>query len=867
MDGGIALLVLLALVVVGGSIAGIIALFQLSSLKREVVALRVKLNATYVNNPQTNTANTFKNSNEDLTDTVKFEPKPKAIIKPIEVIAKKPEPTKPKPAILNPLVSQLVTQIKANWLTWVGAVALAFGGIFLARYSLEAGLLSETMRLTLGAIFGLSLIVAAEVLHRKGIIFDGFSNYIPAALASGGFISCFALTLLAYSHYGLLQALPAFSVLTLISVAASWMALRFGPVLAVIGIIGAYSVPVWVNTGNNDFIALLTYVAFVSVSASLVAHYVKRHWLWYLLWAGHLGWYILVALTVSKNLHWFINLYALFSIILLIAIPRLGLGFKQIEYRPHRFKTLLKQLPDNPLLLAVVVPLYLLLMSSNQLLTWQLSMLLLVALLLFLVLKNSAWDHWLIISVVSVVCLLTGQNNTVDYSEQLFVFRQNYGAGLFFIALFAGYGFLFGRKYPKRFGFTLLASLSSFVIISCLYLITPDHALMTAYPVWCFVLLALSAWLFKLSINSTNPMRVFSYWLGGNANISLALTMLLEGSSLTLALAVQVLLISFYVNKQSLSILTWPLKGLVGALLIRLSFAPWSADYSDALLLGVHWSLVVYPVCACLFYLAARHWQQQSVRMWLEGAALHCIALFITTETSYQLVGRYPDFESLSVYEHILLTCNWGILGCVYLLRSRFTAQLVKLYQMAGFALLTLSGLLVVKSFTAVNPFFEPINIGSWPIINWLLLLWLVPALIAIWASRLTKSQHYLQKLFTALAGVMSVLYINAEIRHNWQGEFINIALPTSDAELYSYSLVWLVIGALVVVIGHLKTITLLQKLGLGLLALVVLKVFLIDMANLTGLLRAISFIGLGLSLVALSWLFQKFKAKPTALP
>jgi len=71
----------------------------------------------------------------------------------------------------------------------------------------------------------------------------------------------------------------------------------------------------------------------------------------------------------------------------------------------------------------------------------------------------------------------------------------------------------------------------------------------------------------------------------------------------------------------------------------------------------------------------------------------------------------------------------------------------------------------------------------------------------------------------------------------------------------------------MLVVIGHLKTITLLQKLGLGLLALVVLKVFLIDMANLTGLLRAISFIGLGLSLVALSWLFQKFKAKPAALP
>lgn len=211
MDGGIALLILLALVVVGGSIAGIFAFFQLSSLKRELAALRVKLNATYTHHPQANPANQFDNSNDDLTDTAKFEPEPVVISKPIEATNKKPEQTKPKPATLNPLVSQLVTQVKANWLTWVGAVALAFGGIFLARYSLEAGLLSETMRLTLGAIFGLSLIVAAEVLHRKGIIFDGFSNYIPAALASGGFISCFALTLLAYSHYGLLQALPAFS--------------------------------------------------------------------------------------------------------------------------------------------------------------------------------------------------------------------------------------------------------------------------------------------------------------------------------------------------------------------------------------------------------------------------------------------------------------------------------------------------------------------------------------------------------------------------------------------------------------------------------------------------------------------------------
>ena len=880
MDEGIALLILLVLVVFGGSVAGIIALFQLSVLKKEVALLREKLAEPRPDKPQTDTefqqhvprtssqsTNTASHSTITATiDSLHVEPMLSAARQP-QGASHEPILTQEKAAPFE-FITSLITVFKTNWLTWVGAIALAFGGIFLARYSLEAGLLSETMRLTLGAVFGVSLIVAAEYLHRKGVVFEGFNNYIPAALASGGFISCFALTLLAYTHYALLAPLPAFAILTLVSLAASWMALRFGPLLAAIGIIGAYSVPVWVNTGSNDFVGLLTYVGFVSVSASLVAHYVKRQWLWYLLWTGHLGWYWLVAVSASHNILWFINVYAVFSILLLIAIVRLGLKFIQIEHRPQRFIKQLKQLPDNPLLIAILAPLGFLMFSNNALLTWQLSSLLMVSVLLFLVLKNSAWDSWLAIAVGCVVLLLISQRNSVDFNEQLFVFRQNYGVGLFFIALFISYGLLFARKYPQRLGFSLIASLSSFVIIGCLYAITPNNALTDAYPLWCTVLLGVSALLFKLAVRSKQPLQVFCFWLGGNGNISLALTMLLEGSSLTLALAMQVVLISFYINKHALRLPMWPLKALIACLLVRLSLAPWTPSYSDAVLLGVHWSIVVYPLCAGLFYWAARFWQQQPLRVWLEGAGLHCIALFVTTETSYQLVGHYPDFNNLSVYEHILLTCNWGVLGCVYLLRARYTQQMVKLYQLAGLGLLTLAGLLAATLFMELNPFFAQIRIGQMPVFNWLLLVWLVPALICVWAGQLTRSiNSRLLKPFYILAGAFTALYINAEIRHNWQGEFINLAQPTSDAELYSYSLVWLIIGALVVVMGHLKSLATVQKLGLGLLALVVLKVFLIDMANLTGLLRAVSFIGLGLSLVALSWLFQKFKAKPVALP
>jgi uncharacterized membrane protein len=41
-------------------------------------------------------------------------------------------------------------------------------------------------------------------------------------------------------------------------------------------------------------------------------------------------------------------------------------------------------------------------------------------------------------------------------------------------------------------------------------------------------------------------------------------------------------------------------------------------------------------------------------------------------------------------------------------------------------------------------------------------------------------------------------------------------------------------------------------------LVLTVLKVFLIDMSNLTGIYRALSFLGLGAVLIGIGWLYQR---------
>ena len=864
MDELIGLAIIVSIAIVAGAICGLVALVQLNTLKQEVAVLKLKLLQFELSS---NAAKNEKSSADPQVDNaipLNRSDIPAAVNKPASI--KPPPPRKTitkKPSSIELLFKQLRVGFEKNWMTWIGAIALALGGVFLAKYSLEAGLLSPAMRLSAGGLFGIGLIAAAYYLHYKRIVFEGFNNYIPAALASGGFMTCFALMFLAYNSFSMLSAEWAFIGLAVIAVCASAMAIKLGPLLAVIGIIGAYSVPVWVNTGSGQLFSLLIYVALVSVAAAVVAHKVQRVWLWYLLWVGHIGWYLVGLTLFNYDTVWLIGAFALLSILGLIAIARLGLGFNTLEVRPHSFKRLVNLFPDHGLLLAFIAPLMIAMLLSVFNLQWQIVALLSIALLLFLVLKNSRWDVWLGVSLVVALLLVVSAKQTYAFDDALFIFKNEYGLGLLLALGLSGYGLYFGNKYPKRLAFHLLASLSVFVLVGTLYALIPNTALATAYPLWAVLLCLMSAVLIKFTQNNTTLWQRFSYWVGANANITLAITMLLSDSGLTIALAVQVLLLSLLIKKYNVAMPHWPIKALVAALLLRLTLSPWTPSYDELSIFGLHWSLVVYPLCIGLFFAAAKCFNTSKLKIWLEGAALHCLALFVTTETSYQLVGHYPQLFSLSFYEQVLLSCNLLALGCVYLYRAQSAGQLGKLYRTAGLILSALAGLLLINTTLDNNPLLMRLYVGETPIFNWILLIWFVPSLLALWLASLVKSLNAkLSQITLGVSGLLALLAINTLIRQYWQGGFIYLDKATSDAELYSYSVIWLLLGALVVIAGHLKQQRLLQNVGLGILGAVIVKVFLIDMANLTGLLKALSFIGLGLSLVGLSWLFQKLRKR-----
>ena len=79
-----------------------------------------------------------------------------------------------------------------------------------------------------------------------------------------------------------------------------------------------------------------------------------------------------------------------------------------------------------------------------------------------------------------------------------------------------------------------------------------------------------------------------------------------------------------------------------------------------------------------------------------------------------------------------------------------------------------------------------------------------------------------------------------------------------SDAEQYTYSAVWLAFGVALLAAGVGLRSQAVRFASAAVVILTVLKVFLIDMSDLTGIFQGLSFIGLGIVLLGIGWLYQR---------
>ncbi len=164
----------------------------------------------------------------------------------------------------------------------------------------------------------------------------------------------------------------------------------------------------------------------------------------------------------------------------------------------------------------------------------------------------------------------------------------------------------------------------------------------------------------------------------------------------------------------------------------------------------------------------------------------------------------------------------------------------------------------VAHLFTA-NPLLTGESVGTGHFFNLLLPGYLLPALGAAWvaaAARPVRPRWYVL-LIAALALLLGFAYVTLTVRHAFQGEYLD-SFEMTDAENWTYSAVWLVFGILLLAAGILLRSTMVRAASGLVIAVVVFKVFLFDMAELTGALRAASFLGLGATLIVIGRLYQR---------
>ena len=177
------------------------------------------------------------------------------------------------------LFERLFGWLSENWFYAVSAVSLALAGLFLVQYGMENGMLPPAARVASALAFGLGLIGAGEYIRRRfGEAEDSTTAYLPSVFAGAGLVSLFGAVLSAQMLYGLIGGTTG--MIGMIAVAGIAMVLGwfYGPLLAAIGVIGAFCAPLVLGGSDSDPTPLFAYfalVAFVGLGVDTM-----RRWAW-----------------------------------------------------------------------------------------------------------------------------------------------------------------------------------------------------------------------------------------------------------------------------------------------------------------------------------------------------------------------------------------------------------------------------------------------------------------------------------------------------------------------------------------------------------------------------------------------------------
>ncbi len=816
-------------------------------------------------------------------------PLPPGLIAKVVLPPPLPASIQPSPPPLPPPPRQDFEElIGTRWAIWVGGLALALGSLFLVRYTIEAGYFGPVARLLMAAAFSFVLLGAGELLRRGAVLPRRLAElpveHAPLALTAAGIVGLFGTVYAAYAVYGFLPQALTFVLLGLIGLASLWAALLHGQALAGVGLVASYATPVLIGGDSSSRWPLVIFLLAVTAAAMAVQNRLRTRWLGAAVIVGVGLWtalliagqdqmpvaeltFMLVAMAIfAAALCWFSQeptpLEGPQSVVALAGLAAaLGLSFVSHAGGPGLYAII-------ALLAVLVITLTAVfsgrgapaivaagLLPLGMLLTWpslQGSSLPVIRVLkgaLLVVTTPPAAPGLLLPFGLAAAVLLAG------LPLALFLRRaspkvQHDTPGLMAIAITAG------LAAPVL---VLAWALRSEGLIQNL----PAAATLA---VLCGLLALATARLLKGAQDDLVTTGAGGYGAGAALALGLSIVFALPGLWMAVGFASAALAGAVLSDRQPLPMLRRAVAAFSTTAVLRAISAPLYQPEAAWPVLNSYLAAYALPalLLAATAYLLSRQLRDRNVKV--TGAASAALAALFTV---YAIRHAFHGSDLLDRFRFGLGESGLYVLACLlpglilFGLRQRWSAARVEPLRRPAIAA-NIAGLVlvVVLVIGMANPWGGVLMSGP-PFLDSSSVGMLLPALamgVLAYLGR-TRPGVFTARLVDAnriAAIALGYLYCAAQIRRFFAGTARFAFAPVGDVEHYAYSVGTLIFGVALLAIGFRLGSRPTRLISAIFVMLAVLKVFLFDMAELTGLLRALSFIGLGGVLIGIGLAYQR---------
>ena len=216
-----------------------------------------------------------------------------AVGSPVSAQRQAPPPLIPqRPAIAATAKAQpdWESRIGSHWLNRIGIAALLIGVSYFLKFAFDNNWIGPAGQISIGLAAGIAIVIWSERFRAKN--YNAFSFSLKAVGIGTLYLSLWA----AFHVYSLIPSSVAFAMMLVVTAATSVMALsQDAQILAAFALVGGFSTPVLLSTGENREVALFTYVAILDIATLVLVAFRPWRRLLVMSYVGtlilYLGWY------------------------------------------------------------------------------------------------------------------------------------------------------------------------------------------------------------------------------------------------------------------------------------------------------------------------------------------------------------------------------------------------------------------------------------------------------------------------------------------------------------------------------------------------------------------------------------------------